>query len=125
MTRGNPGAAVTASTPAIAQMRRHVTNCHALLRLLACAGLAFAALSAYAADPIARAQTVQGEVTAQAPDAASRILRVGSELYQRDRIITRNNARIRITFNDESSVSLGARSELTLDRYDPDSDDPG
>ena len=95
------------------------------LRLLLCAGATLCAPSSHAADAIARAHTVQGEVSAQAPDAAARILRAGSDLYLRDRIITRQNARIRIVFNDDSNVSLGSRAELTLDRYDPDSDDPG
>ncbi len=125
MTGGNAHPAVAVVTSALAQAGRHVSHWHALLCALVWAGFVLAMLPAHAADAIARAQTVQGEVTAQAPDAAARMLRVGSELYQRDRIITRQNARIRITFNDESSVSLGSRSELTLDRYDPDSDDPG
>ena len=125
MTGVNAHPAVTVSAPAIAQARRHVSCFHAWLRVLVWAGLALTVPPAHAADAIARVQTVQGEVTAHAPDAAARVLRVGSELFTRDRIISRQNARIRITFNDESSVSLGPRSELTLDRYDPDSDDPG
>ncbi len=52
-----------------------------------------------------------------------RVLYVGSDMYRGEKIVTDGTGSLHILFSDQSSISLGPNSEITLDEfvYDPNS----
>lgn len=63
----------------------------------------------------------RGTVTALS-DATPRVLHLGADLFLGDRIITGNDARVRIEFLDGSVLSVGARSQIEIADFAFDAD---
>lgn len=85
-----------------------------VLGLVAVLVLASASL---AADPIGRVVAVQGAVSAVGADGASRQLELKSPVFLNDKIVTPRAARVQVMFDDDSVISQGEDSEITIDSY--------
>ncbi|MDV7340693.1 FecR domain-containing protein [Terasakiella sp. A23] len=71
---------------------------------------------------IGQIETAEGTVTVLRADGSSATLELGDALYQGDVIRTAKGASVGITFEDETTFSLGEEGEMVLDEmvYDPD-----
>ncbi len=86
---------------------------------LAAALLGFLALAAPASaqqTPVGRVKTVEGSATIL-KNGAKTAAAVGTPLHEGDLIETGPNSSIGVSFKDDSIVSLGANSRLTVDRF--------
>jgi hypothetical protein len=86
---------------------------------LAAALLGFVALAAPASAQqvaVGRVKTVEGSATVTTGGAKS-AASVGTALHEGDVIETGPNGSIGVSFKDDSIVSLGANSRLTVDRF--------
>jgi hypothetical protein len=95
---------------------------------LAAAALSTAFISsAHAQDKAAGAPEKAGIVSAMTPGATSatgnRVLYVGGDAFRGEKLITDATGTLHILFMDQSSMTLGPNSEVTLDEfvYDPGS----
>lgn len=93
---------------------------------LAAAALSSAFIpSAQAQDKIAAAPEKAGVVSGVQPGVKSttseRVIYVGSDAYRGEKFVTDANGSLHILFMDQSSMTLGPNSELTIDEfvYDP------
>lgn len=73
---------------------------------------------------IGKVVTSEGTVIAES-DSGSRALSKGSPLYQGDILVTSEGSRVEILFKDDTRLSQGESSKISLDSYvyDEDSDD--
>lgn len=90
-------------------MIRRATSASVLL-------LSVFALNLHAAA-IGNVIAVQGKASATSVDGKARILRLKSPISMQDRIVTQGNTRLQIMFVDDSIISLGPSSEMTIDEY--------
>lgn len=67
-------------------------------------------------DAVGSVVALRGEVTAEG-DAGLRVLQEGSPVYTSDVITTAEDANVEIGFIDDSVLSQGARSSVTIDDY--------
>lgn len=74
--------------------------------------------AAQGAEAVARVVDVRGEANARLPDGESRSLQVGSAVRVSDRVTTGRNAQVRIGFDDNTQVHLGAQSEFVVDQFE-------
>jgi len=72
--------------------------------------------AARAADPIGQVKTAAGEVTVLRAGATSK-LGIGDHVYQSDVVATGHDGTVGITFADNSMMSLGPDSRLSLDQF--------
>lgn len=93
---------------------------------LAAAALSSAFIpSAQAQDKVAAAPEKAGVVSGVQPGVKSttneRVIYVGSDAYRGEKFVTDANGSLHILFMDQSSMTLGPNSELTIDEfvYDP------
>jgi hypothetical protein len=79
------------------------------------------ALGAQAADSVGRSLSVQGRVTARAPQAADRILAVKEPVFMQDVVRTAADSKTQILFADDTVFSQGPNTEVVIDEfvYDP------
>lgn len=90
---------------------------HVLLALSAtCAILILVATPAAAQDRIGAAAAVRNQVTASG-SGQERPLAVGNAVYQNQTISTGANSVAQLLFTDQTALSIGQRSQVTLDRY--------
>ena len=83
---------------------------------LAAIVFAFMATSGLAADYAGVVKTVRGSASAER--AGTRIaLASGTRVEQSDRIVTGDDGHVGITMRDDTLLTLGPRSDLTLDKY--------
>jgi hypothetical protein len=75
-----------------------------------------AAPSAWAAAPIAQIKTLSGEA-AIVHDGVSNPAQPGSHIYTNDTLTTGPGASMGVTFTDNTTMSLGAESRLTVDEF--------
>ena len=68
--------------------------------------------------------SVNPQATGSLANAQDRVLFVGNQLFQEERIVTGAAGQTHVLFLDQSSLTVGPNSEVVLDRfvYDPDSD---
>ena len=64
-----------------------------------------------------RVSAIEGRCFAYLEGSPMRSLREGDEVVQGTRLVTGRDASLTLTFSDESELSLGARTSMTLDRY--------
>ncbi len=83
-------------------------------RAIAAAAL-FISQAALAGEPIGQVKTQSGNVTVQRA-GASKPLTIGDRVFESDTIITTSGA-VGITFVDNSMMSLGPNSRLSLDQF--------
>jgi hypothetical protein len=84
-----------------------------LLRLSAIIFLVFcSSLGAHAGSSVGRVSRVQNSAQIGAATAT-----VGSPVHMNDRLQTGANARLEVTFNDNSSLTLGENASVVIDRY--------
>jgi hypothetical protein len=69
------------------------------------------------ADVVARVIKRKGNVSAQSPGGALRKLAVGAPLYQADRLSSGNTGQLLAVFRDGGRISLGANSEMNIEKY--------
>lgn len=84
-----------------------------------CMGAALAAAPALALENdghIGAAVAVRNQVTGS-HNGQDRPLAVGNAVYQNDRISTGANSVAQLMFTDQTTLSVGPRSQVTLDRY--------
>jgi len=74
-----------------------------------------------AAQTVGVASATSGEPRGTPPAQNERILRVGVDVFANERVRTGPTDRAHLVFRDGSALSVGANSELTIDRfvYDP------
>lgn len=68
-------------------------------------------------NPIGQVIAVQGKVTAVGTDGKSRNLELKSPVFLNDRVATEEGSKIQIMFDDDSIISQGEKSEMTIDKY--------
>lgn len=86
-----------------------------MLRVLP-AVIAIFPLAAFADDPIGQIKTESGTVTLER-QGAGHAAAIGERVFQSDTLVTAPNASVGITFADNSMMSLGPDSRLTLDQF--------
>lgn len=64
-----------------------------------------------------RVSAIEGRCFAYLEGSPMRSLREGDEVVQGTRLVTGRDASLTLTFSDESELTLGARTSMTLDRY--------
>ena len=72
--------------------------------------------AARADDPIGQVKTASGEVTVQRAGASTK-LGIGDHVFQSDVVATGHDGTVGITFADNSMMSLGPDSRLSLDQF--------
>jgi hypothetical protein len=87
-----------------------------LSTLISLSGFALAAGPARAADPIGQVKTASGTVSVQRGDT-SVALATGDRVFQSDVLSTGPDGSVGITFADNSMLSLGPDSRLSLDQF--------
>ncbi len=94
-------------------MRRSILAFGAL-----CAAALFAsgAVAQTAGSHIGAAVAVRNQVTG-AHNGQERVLATGGRVFENDRITTGANAVAQLMFADQTTLSVGPRSQVTLDRY--------
>jgi len=60
---------------------------------------------------------LEGQATAVSPNGSVRSLELKSPIFMGDKIRTLENGKIQVVFKDNSLISQGANSELTIDEY--------
>ena len=70
-----------------------------------------------AADPAGTIIALSGSATATLPNNKPRQLALKSPIYLNDRVATRTGSKLQIMFNDDSIISQGENSEITIDEY--------
>jgi len=85
--------------------------------LTACAVVFTGALVFAAPEPVGSVILLRGKATATGADRVARPLKLKSEIFANDRVKTEANAKLQIMFADDSVISLGSRSEMTIDEY--------
>ncbi len=70
---------------------------------------------------IGAAAAVRNQVTATRPQGETQNLAAGNRVFQEQTITTGANSVAQLLFNDQTTLSIGQRSQVTLDRfvYDP------
>ena len=71
---------------------------------------------AFAADAIGQIKTESGTVTIERGKTATPA-QIGEHVYQTDTLVTGKNGSVGITFADNSMMSLGPSSKLSLDEF--------
>src|SRR5690242_6117931 len=89
---------------------------HALGTLLAGAIVLSPDAFAQTATRIGAAAAVRNQVTA-GQTGGGRQLAVGNPVFQNEAVRTGNNSVAQLLFSDQTTLSLGPRSEVRLDRY--------
>ena len=79
--------------------------------------LGAAATPAHAQERAGVAGAVVPTASAQRPGAGSRTLAIGAEVVRNERIATDASGRAQLMFLDQTSVTLGPASELTIDEF--------
>ncbi|MBU0994464.1 MAG: tandem-95 repeat protein [Proteobacteria bacterium] len=69
-----------------------------------------------ASKPIGNVITLEGTVSAESPDGV-RLLSTGSPLFQGDVLITDEGSRVELKFADDTQLSQGENSRISLDAY--------
>lgn len=88
-----------------------------IVRHLLCLVIFVFALSSNAkADGVGRIKVLTGEVQIER-SGQMLAAEVGSVVFQSDRIVSGGNSSFGITFNDNSMISGGANTSLSLDQY--------
>lgn len=72
---------------------------------------------AWAADPIGQVVELHGSASAVGSDGQSRNLELKSGIFLNDKIATAKDSSLQVVFNDDSIISQGENSELTVDQY--------
>ncbi|MEM7744744.1 MAG: FecR family protein [Pseudomonadota bacterium] len=88
---------------------------YSFLAVMGCVAV-LAGLPAMAADRIGHVKITSGDVQI-ARDGAMFAAEAGAELFEKDVITTGDNSAVGMTFSDNSRMSLGPNSELTLEAY--------
>jgi hypothetical protein len=86
-----------------------------LLTVLVCLAFPFHVLAV--ADPIGHITAIEGQATATSVGAEARKLALKSDIFLNDRIITAKASKLQMVFKDESVLSQGETSEMTIDKY--------
>lgn len=84
---------------------------------LTCIVVSLAAIAADPDQPIGQIVAITGKATATGADANTRALALKSPIFLNDKIITGDDSKIQIMFDDDSFVSQGEKSEMTIDEY--------
>lgn len=71
----------------------------------------------HAAEPIGRIIALEGSASVVGEDGQKRVLELKSPIYLNDRIITADGSKIQVSFNDDSIISQGEKSEMLVDEY--------
>jgi hypothetical protein len=83
-----------------------------------------ATLSAQTAEPVGMVVAVQGHAMATTSDEAARELHLSSDIFLNDSIETGPSSRIQLLLNDDSLIAQGESSEMTIDEYIYNPDQP-
>jgi hypothetical protein len=70
-----------------------------------------------AAEPIGSVVSTQGRSFARSLDGKQRRLKANGEIFLNDTVITKANSQVQLLLNDDTSISQGADSEITIDEY--------
>jgi hypothetical protein len=81
-----------------------------------CVALMWASLS-IATDSIGSVVAITGQATVLGADGTSRNLQLKSQVFLNDKIVTGKGAKVQVMFDDDSVLSQGEASEMTLDNY--------
>ncbi|MEM7190512.1 MAG: FecR domain-containing protein [Pseudomonadota bacterium] len=86
------------------------------LRTFIVAALALTHAIAFAGDRIGQVKVASGDVTIQR-DGGEIMAKAGEPLFEKDTIVTGENSAVGMTFTDNSRMSLGPESTLSLESY--------
>jgi len=79
--------------------------------------LSLIATVSVAADEIGSVIAIQGKATATGKDGKQRALGLNSPIFLMDKVVSEEKAKIQIQFDDDSIISQGEKSEMTIDEY--------
>lgn len=96
---------------------RDVMIARLLIILLLALAMPATAVFAQAPAPVGQIVALQGSATAAGADGASRALALKSPVYMNDKVATAAGSRLQIMFTDDSVVSQGEKSSMTIDEY--------
>lgn len=80
-------------------------------------GMALLTAPAAAQNHIGAAVAVRNQVTSVPPGGSQRALATGNQIFQNESISTSANGVAQLMFTDQTTLSIGPRSQVTLDRY--------
>lgn len=80
-------------------------------------GLLFGMVTMGMAQEIGRVAFVTPAAQAQSADGTTRALQIGGPIFANDRLTTDAGGRLDVIFLDETSLSLGANTDLVMDRF--------
>lgn len=89
----------------------------ALLSVALVAAIALVGGSAFAQQRAGEVEEMDGDATAVGSDGRVRELDEDDDIYSGDTIRTGNDASVLIVFEDDTQFSIGADSEMTIDRF--------
>lgn len=80
-----------------------------------------AVASAFSADSVGRIVSIEGKASATGADGTVRALEMKSDIFMNDKIVTPAQSKLQIRMADDSMISQGEKSEMTIDEfvYDP------
>ncbi len=68
-------------------------------------------------DSVGKVVAVKGSVHAEGMQSGFRVLKLGSPVYTKDKITTGDDARVEVKFVDDTRLSQGENSDLTINNY--------
>lgn len=93
--------------------------------LIAATAILYTASPAAAQEAVGRVSTLMGSVLIKRKDGSQVSPKIRDEVFPKDVISTGADGRVKVYFNDDSVLSLGANAELTIKQlvYDPAKDE--
>src|SRR5437660_11212043 len=87
----------------------------------ACAALVLLGGQVYAQEKVGVSSAVNPNATGTPPGGAARKLVIGQDVVFNERVTTEAEGQSQLLFVDESSITVGPNSDLTIDQfvYDP------
>lgn len=76
-----------------------------------------AVTAVFAEESIGRVIAIEGKATAVRAGGKSAELQIKSDIYLNDKITTGKGGKVQIMFNDDTVISQGENSEMTIDEY--------
>ncbi len=70
-----------------------------------------------AENSIGKIIAIDGAAKAVGIDGKERVLSLKADIFMNDRVVTSTGAKLQIKFNDDTVISQGEKSEMTIDQY--------
>jgi len=85
---------------------------------LFCSAVIFGAIRGDAAESVGMIVAIRGQAEAVSPDNVSRALKMKSPIFRGDTLKTGARGRLQMSFLDETVISLGRSTEMTIEEFE-------